>query len=123
MYERLSQSYFERDRSPRHLAMAVVNWVDALADLSQWAVAEACQEWLKDGTHMPSPAHIRKLAMKHLKRADIELASRREAEAYRQADNVVPISTERREALISELTEAGKLSPLIASAIKPGDGA
>jgi len=47
-------------------ARAVANdWADALGEFPQWAVDEACRDWLRNHTRKPTIADIRGLCVHH----------------------------------------------------------
>lgn len=38
---------------------AMMDWLDALSDLTEQQISDACREWMRENTHRPSPAAIR----------------------------------------------------------------
>lgn len=109
---RVMVSYYTPSQTPQEVAQVIDNFVEALADLPQWAISEACREWLRDGKHRPSPAHIRELAGKHVGRVHAEL--RRRVNEAPPAESVTAETRQRRIAQVQELVAAGKLPKALA---------
>jgi hypothetical protein len=59
-------SHFYVSQMSEHEARAVAqDWADALLEFPQWAVDEACREWLRTQERKPTIAGIRKLCQQH----------------------------------------------------------
>ena len=69
--------------------MAAEDWVVALRGFPQSVVSDAVNEWIRNGTHRPSPGHIVKLCRERMPRAPKALAlpvpDRREPTAEEKA--------------------------------------
>lgn len=48
--------------------LAMTDWIMALGDIPQQAVADACQDWLRNETRRPTPADIRRKAEARIER-------------------------------------------------------
>ena len=57
--------FFVSQTEEAEMRAMLADWRDALAEFPQWAVAEACSEWLRTQERKPTIAAIRKLAQQH----------------------------------------------------------
>lgn len=48
--------------------LAMTDWITALGDLPKQAVADACEEWVRNSPRRPTPAHIRQRALDRIEK-------------------------------------------------------
>ena len=51
--------------SEAEMSAVASDWAEALREFPQWAIAEACSEWLRTQERKPTPAAIRRLCQHH----------------------------------------------------------
>lgn len=79
------------------------DWLDALAEFPEWAIGEACSEWLRTQDRKPTIAGIRKLCAQHF--AVVEYTRQKAMRGPQATEERAPISPEERAARAATIAE------------------
>jgi len=82
----------------------LTDWAQALSEFPQWAIEEACQEYLRTQERKPTIAAIRKMAQQHF--AVVEF-TRQKAMRGPAGEERREFSEEHRAAMTRRMAEAG----------------
>ena len=91
--------------SEAEMSAVASDWAEALREFPQWAIAEACSEWLRTQERKPTPAAIRRLCQHHFAVVEFtRLKAMRGPTGQQDADRP-PVSTEARERMAAKVAE------------------